>query len=106
MKKIIGLSLVGFLLIGLTTAVFASETIYPLRDNPEFENYVGTEDFDQWREEMLENRPEECIGEGYGDGYRFQGNSDGTRGQGLRRGNGLGNGQGNGYGRGMMGNTY
>jgi hypothetical protein len=99
MKKIIGLSLVGFLLIGLTTAVFASENIYPLRDNPEFENYVGTEDFDQWREEMLENRPEDCTGEGYG--YRSQ-TEDGAPGQGLRRGNG----QGNGFGRGMMGNTY
>lgn len=101
MKKIIGLSLVGFLLIGLTTAVFASENIYPLRDNPEFENYVGTEDFEQWREEMLENRPEDCTGEGYGYGYRSQ-NEDGEPGQGLRRGNG----QGNGFGRGMMGNTY
>lgn len=105
MKKIIGLSLVGFLLIGLTTAVFASENIYPLRDNPEFENYVGTEDFDQWREEMLENRPEDCTGYGYG--YRSQ-NKDGEfiPGQGMYRGNGPGNGQGYGYGRGMMGNTY
>jgi len=105
MKKIIGLSLVGFLLIGLTTAVFASENIYPLRDNPEFENYVGTEDFDQWREEMLENRPEDCAGYGYG--YRSQ-DEDGEfiPGQGMYRGNGPGNGQGYGYGRGMMGNTY
>ena len=107
MKKIIGLSLVGFLLIGLTTAVFASENIYPLRDNPEFENYVGTEDFDQWRGEMLENRPEDCTGEGYGYGYHFQNEEgDATPGRGLRRGYGLGNGQDNGYGRGMMGNTY
>ncbi|GEM05909.1 hypothetical protein HMI01_28970 [Halolactibacillus miurensis] len=107
MKKIIGLSLIGFLLIGLTTAVLASEHIYPLRDHPEFENYAGTEDFDQWREEMLENHPEECTGEGYGYGYRSQ-NEEGnmTPGQGLRRGNGLGNGQGNRFGRGMMGHTY
>ena len=105
MKKIIGLSLVGFLLIGLTTAVFASENIYPLRDNPEFENYADTEDFDQWREEMLENRPEDCTGYGYG--YRSQ-DEDGEfiPGQGMYLGNGPGNGQGYGYGRGMMGNTY
>jgi hypothetical protein len=106
MRKIIGLSLIGFLLIGLTTAVFAAENIYPLRDNPEFENYAGTEEFDAWREEMLENRPEECIGEGDGNTYPFQEDNDSTRRQSLRHGNGLGNNQGYGYGRGMMGNTY
>ncbi len=101
MKKIIGLSAIGFLALSLTSAVFAAEDIYPIRDNPEFDTYAGTEDFDQWREEMLENRPEDCLlEEGAERGYQFKAENEGERpGQGMRRGNGLGNGQGNGYGQ-------
>ena len=100
MKKVISFAMIGLVFLTFSSVVTAEETVFPLRDHPDFETYVGTDDFADWREEMLENRPAECPGDGSGanslEGHPGQGLGDG---QGYK--NGRQAGSGNGYGRGM-----